>query len=157
MPLANSLGLRVRWGVISGDKEFFEVTKSFHNALQGNKGLKLSESMREKYLKINKINAESINNEADVIVIHDPQPTALISYKDKSGNSKWIWRCHIDLSDPNEEFWRFLRGFVAGYDASIFSHGVYVPKDLKGIKSYIFHPSIDPLTDKNRQLSQTEI
>ena len=156
VPLANSLGLKVRWEVISGDKEFFEVTKSFHNALQGNKELKLGGDMIRKYLETNEMNAGKIDTDADVIVIHDPQPAALISYKNK-GSSKWIWRCHIDLSDPNEQFWSFLRGFVIMYDAAIFSHGVYVPRDLRGIKIYISHPSIDPLTDKNKPLSQTEI
>ncbi|MEM4970207.1 MAG: glycosyltransferase [Sulfolobales archaeon] len=156
VPLANSVGLRVRWDVIEGDREFFEVTKTFHNALQGNKGLSLSRAMVEKYLEVNRLNAERLNLDADVVVIHDPQPAALISYK-RNANSKWIWRCHIDLSDPNQEFWNFLRGFVSRYDGDIFSHGTYIPRDLTGVKIYISHPSIDPLTDKNKPLTPSEV
>lgn len=156
VPLTNSLGLRVRWDVIEGDRGFFEVTKAFHNALQGNKGLSLSRAMVEKYLEVNRINSERLNLDADVVVIHDPQPAALISYK-RDANSKWIWRCHIDLSDPNQEFWSFLRGFVSRYDGAIFSHGTYIPKDFIGVKIYISHPSIDPLTDKNKPLTPSEV
>lgn len=155
VPLMNDVGLEADWKVIKGDKELFDVTKSFHNALQG-KETELTEDMKNIYLKYNKENAKLLDLDYDFVVIHDPQPLSTISYSVKKEN-KWIWRCHIDLSKPNEEFWRFLEHPLAKYDAYIFSSKDYVKSPLKMRNVAIITPSIDPLSDKNRPLPRDQI
>ncbi|WP_324735118.1 trehalose synthase [Thermococcus sp. SY098] len=156
IPLMRSLGIDARWFVIEGTDEFFKVTKSFHNALQGNKELKLTEEMKQLYLEINKRNSENFDPSLyDFVVIHDPQPAPLISFYDK--RQPWIWRCHIDLSDPNPEFWGFLRQFVEKYDRYIFHMPEYAQSDLDKDRVIIMPPSIDPLSEKNIELKESEI
>ncbi|AHF81302.1 trehalose synthase [Thermococcus paralvinellae] len=156
IPLMRSLGIETRWFVIEGTDEFFKVTKSFHNALQGNKELKLTEDMKKLYLDINKKNSEDFDLSVfDYVVVHDPQPAPLIEFYEKK--KPWIWRCHIDLSDPNMEFWGFLRQFVEKYDRYIFHMPEYVQSDLDKNKVVIMPPSIDPLSEKNIELKDSEI
>ncbi|WP_457753968.1 trehalose synthase [Thermococcus sp.] len=156
IPLMRSLGIDARWFVIEGTDEFFKVTKSFHNALQGNKELKLTEEMKQLYLEINRRNSENFDPSIyDFVVIHDPQPAPLISFYDK--RQPWIWRCHIDLSDPNLEFWTFLRQFVEKYDRYIFHMPEYAQSDLDKDRVIIMPPSIDPLSEKNIELKESEI
>lgn len=156
VPLMRDVGIDARWFVIEGTNEFFNVTKSFHNALQGNKELRLTDEMKELYLEINKKNAEDLDlSPFDYILIHDPQPAPLIEFYEK--RQPWIWRCHIDLSDPNLEFWKFLRQFVEKYDRYIFHMEEYVQEDLNQEKVVIMPPSIDPLSEKNIELSESEI
>ncbi|MFH1327548.1 MAG: glycosyltransferase [Candidatus Bathyarchaeota archaeon] len=150
IPLARSVGLNVSREVIQGSEEFFNVTKSFHNALQG-MPLELTKEMIETYLHYNALNAERINFDADVIIAHDPQPAALINYH-KPGQEKWLWRCHIDLTKPNMTYWALLQPFVKKYVGLIFSLRKYVPYQLLQKKVYIMTPSIDPLADKNRPI-----
>lgn len=158
IPLARSVGLDARWLVLSGNKEFFLVTKSIHNALQGNNSVKLVKEMQEIYLKANKLNAEILKIDHldgdEVVIIHDPQPLPLVEYKKNGG---WIWRCHIDTTKPNRQVWNFLKTFVKKYDALIFTHENYIPKDVNKNKILVRHPCIDPLSDKNKFLNQTEI
>ena len=156
IPLMRDVGLDARWFVIEGTDEFFNVTKSFHNALQGNKELRLTEDMKHLYIETNRKNAADVDlGSFDYVLIHDPQPAPLIEFYEKK--RPWIWRCHIDLSDPNMEFWKFLRRFVEKYDAYIFHMEEYVQSDLEGDKVVIMPPSIDPLSEKNMELSETEI
>ncbi|AMM54928.1 trehalose synthase [Pyrococcus kukulkanii] len=156
VPLMRSLGLDARWFVIEGEDAFFSVTKSIHNALQGNKDIKLTKEMIDLYLKTNKYNAENLDiSEYDYVIVHDPQPAALIDFYEK--RKTWIWRCHIDLSDPNIEYWSFLSKFVRKYDYYIFHMREYVQKDLDKNRVIIMPPSIDPLSEKNIELSDTEI
>lgn len=156
VPLMRDVGVDARWVVIEGTNEFFNVTKSFHNALQGNKELRLTEEMKEFYLETNKKNAEDFDlSSFDYVLIHDPQPAPLIEFYEKK--QPWIWRCHIDLSDPNLKFWKFLRQFVEKYDGYIFHMEEYVQNDLNKSKVVIMPPSIDPLSEKNRELSESEI
>lgn len=156
VPLMRDVGLDARWFVIEGTDEFFNVTKSFHNALQGNKELRLTEDMKHLYIETNRKNAADVDlGSFDYVLIHDPQPAPLIEFYEKK--RPWIWRCHIDLSDPNTEFWKFLRRFVEKYDAYIFHMEEYVQSDLEGDKVVIMPPSIDPLSEKNMELSETEI
>jgi len=152
MPLLQELGIETRWEVISGDEEFFRVTKGFHNALQG-QGQAFTDRMLELYLATNRENAARLDLHADVIVIHDPQPAALIEFVPK--RSSWLWRCHIDISRPQRQAWTFLRQFVSRYDGAIFS----LPKFAQRlpIPQYLVHPSIDPLSEKNRALSADEV
>ncbi|PCN50215.1 glycosyl transferase family 1 [Candidatus Geothermarchaeota archaeon ex4572_27] len=154
VPLARSIGLDARWQVLKAPPEFFGVTKRLHNALQGDGSVKITEDMFALYLRVNDENASTLDLDGDVVVIHDPQPLPLIEHR---RGGKWVWRCHIDTSEPNEEVWRMLRGFVARYDAVIYSLERFVPRDLAGIKVFIRYPSIDPLSDKNRPLRPSEV
>ncbi|ASJ05077.1 trehalose synthase [Thermococcus barossii] len=156
VPLMNDIGIMTEWWVIEGNDEFFNVTKTFHNALQGNKDLKLTQEMTNLYLKTNEENAKSAElSEFDYVLIHDPQPAALIDFYEKK--QPWIWRCHIDLSDPNREFWEFLRQYVQKYDRYIFHLPEYVQPDLNPEKTVIMPPSIDPLSEKNMELKESEV
>lgn len=118
LPLLEELGIRTRWEVMTGPDIFYRTTKSFHNALQGTTQ-RITPDMYEAYLDCNRENAKRLNLEADVAMIHDPQPAALINARPREG--KWIWRCHIDLSTPQRSVWQFLRPYVVQYDAAVFS------------------------------------
>ncbi|UCE15868.1 MAG: glycosyltransferase [Candidatus Bathyarchaeota archaeon] len=155
VPLMRDVGINAEWKVIKGDKEFFEVTKSFHNALQG-KEMKLTENMKKVYLHHSELNAESLGLDYDFVVIHDPQPLATINYSGER-RSKWVWRCHIDMSKPNDEFLGFLAPFLAKYDAFIFSLKKYVQKPMEDANVAIITPSIDPLSEKNKPLRESQI
>jgi len=128
------------------------VTKAFHNSLQGEEQV-ITDDMYEIFLECNRQNAERLPLDADLIMIHDPQPVALILRRDTRG--KWVWRCHIDASRPQRRVWNFLRGYVERYDAAVFS----LPKFAQRlpIPQYLVYPSIDPLSDKNRELSDREV
>ena len=147
IPLLRDLGLHVDWKIIFGDEKFFSVTKSFHNALQGAKFI-LNDELIEVYLSYNSRNAQLLEEQYDYIVVHDPQPLALLHFKG-SGNSKWVWRCHIDTSEPNREVWNFLKPFAEEYDAAIFTMGKFVPPDFQLARISIIPPAIDPLSPKN--------
>jgi len=151
LPLLKDLGVEPRWEVIEGAPEFYKVTKSFHNALQG-QHQDISPQMYEDFRKINKQNAGKMDLNADMVIIHDPQPAALIEKKPK--NAKWIWRCHIDASHPQRSVWHFLRDYVNQYDGAIFSLPGFAQK--LSIPQYLIYPSIDPLADKNKELSSDE-
>ncbi len=155
VPLMKDVGLNAEWKVIEGTDEFFSITKTIHNALQG-KPESLTEQMKKTYLQYNRENAMKLVIDSDYVVIHDPQPLALISsYPKRVG--KWIWRCHIDLSHPNREFLEFLTPLIELYDASIFTMKQYV-KEALGMKEIaIIPPSIDPLSTKNKPLPATRI
>jgi trehalose synthase len=153
MPLLKELGLDVRWDVIRGGRDFFTITKNFHNALQGNP-FEFSPDMLETYIKNNRMNAEEIDFDKDVIIIHDPQPAALI--EEKIDDRPWVWRCHIDISSPDIKLWEFLKQFVSRYDAAIFSKPAFSRPDLK-VKQYMIAPSIDPLSEKNRDMTEDEV
>lgn len=152
IPLQEDVGLRPRWDVLAGTEEFFTVTKAFHNALQGRGGL-LTSQMRQIYLDCVRANAERMNLEADAVVIHDPQPVALVERR--RSEATWIWRCHIDLSHPDREFWDFLRSYVVRYDAAIFT----LPKFARRlpIPQIVEYPSIDPLSEKNIELPESDV
>ncbi len=153
VPLLESVGLDAQWEVITGNEEFFSTTKAFHNALQGLEQ-RISPEMLQNYLEINRENAKRLSLEADFVVIHDPQPAALIeSRRNKEG--KWVWRCHIDVSQPQRKVWDFLRQFVVKYDAAIFSLPRFAQR--LPIPQFLIYPSIDPLSDKNREISPQEL
>lgn len=152
VPLMNELGIKADWEVIEGDSEFFATTKAFHNALQGTEQV-LSEAMLEHYLEVNRKNADRLRLAGDLVFIHDPQPAALIEARPAEG--RWVWRCHIDLSDPQRRAWAFLRRFVVRYDAAIFSLPAFAQQ--LPIPQFLAHPSIDPLAEKNRRMSRKEI
>jgi trehalose synthase len=152
VPLLESVGLEAQWDVITGNEEFFSTTKAFHNALQGQEQ-RISPEMLQNYLEINREDAKRLSLEADFVIIHDPQPAALIeSRRNKRG--RWVWRCHIDVSQPQRRVWDFLRQFVVKYDAAIFSLPRFAQR--LPIPQFLIYPSIDPLSDKNREISPQE-
>jgi trehalose synthase len=153
VPLLNELGVRTTWDVIQGEADFFDITKSFHNALQG-KAEFFPQATFDTYLHYNELNYKQMTFDEDLIVIHDPQPAALIHWNPNRKN-KWVWRCHIDLSHPNQQLWNFLRTYIEQYDAAIFSSPLFSP-ELK-IPQYQFYPTIDPLADKNKDLDDTYV
>ena len=156
LPLTEELGIDTRWEVITGEEEFYRCTKGFHNALQGNRA-NVPDHLLRVYEETNADNAERLRpvlEEADVVFIHDPQPAALLSHM-PGRKGRWVWRCHIDASRPYRHVWRYLRDFVSGYDASIFSLPAFA-QPLSHTQ-YIIPPSIDPLSEKNAELPPEEV
>ncbi|MGB5925762.1 MAG: glycosyltransferase [Dehalococcoidia bacterium] len=148
VPLLNQLGVDVRWQIISGDAQFFKVTKKLHNALHG-KVEPISDDEFSLFLETTEKNLNQIDFSGDIMFIHDPQPAALIAKKNDIGK-KWIWRCHIDISQPDSRVWEFLKQFVINYDATVFSSPNFA-QELP-IRQFFAPPSIDPLSDKNKEL-----
>jgi len=148
LPLAEELELNMRWEVMTGGDDFYGVTKSFHNALHGAPYHADAKDF-EIFLACNERNRARLPLDAEFMIIHDPQPAALIEGRKKNGNH-WAWRCHIDLSHPNRQVWDFLEKFVARYDAAMFSSPEF-SRSL-AIPQYLFYPAIDPLSEKNRDL-----
>jgi trehalose synthase len=153
VPLLTELDVRTHWDVITGGNDFFDVTKAFHNALHGG-SYNLTKAAQEIFLAYNEQNRERLHFEEEMVVVHDPQPLGLICSRDQS-RSSWVWRCHIDLSNPNEDVWEFLRPFVERFDAAIFSSQSFA-RQLP-ITQYLFYPCIDPLSEKNRDLPDTVV
>jgi trehalose synthase len=152
VPLLRNLGLDVEWHVITGDESFFRVTKLIHNGLQGD-AQSLTESERSAYLATSARNAELLGDGWDFVVVHDPQPAAMLPLRGK-GDAKWVWRCHIETSAPNPETWEFLRGFLCDYDAAVFTLHGFVPPDLPIDRVATIAPAIDPLSPKNLPLAR---
>ena len=151
IPLLEELGLAPRWEVIAGGPDFFEVTKAFHNALHGGP-FHASPQVFDTFRAYTEMNRMRLNVDSEFVVMHDPQPAGLIDGRqDRKGH--WIWRCHIDLSNPNPTVWEFLAPWVERYDAAIFSAPEF-SRQLS-IPQYLFHPTIDPLSEKNRPLDPT--
>lgn len=157
IPLTTALGIENRWEVIQGNPDFFDCTKMFHNVFQGHKETIPTPHLLKVYEEVNRQNAEHLKkviDEADIVFIHDPQPAALIqSFPDRK--NKWVWRCHIDLSEPHLPTWEYLKQFVVQYDASIFSLADFAQPLPHPI--FLIPPSIDPCSEKNVSLPQEEI
>ena len=148
VPLLREFGIDATWDVIKGDQEFFNVTKAFHNALHGVHE-EISSRMLDVFRATTETNVANMDLTGDVIWVHDPQPLGLIERKKELG-SKWVWRCHIDVSHADPHVWDFIRPNIAQYDAAIFS----MPEFAQSlpIPQYMVMPSIDPLSEKNREL-----
>jgi trehalose synthase len=151
VPLMRDAGLDAEWRIIQGADEFFGATKTIHNALQG-AAQGLTPEQEEIYLRFNELNARELEDEYDFVIVHDPQPAFVIEHFADS-RASWIWRCHIDLSSPNEQVLNVLLPALGRYDAAIFHMEEYVPKASGLPKAYIWPPAIDPLTPKNMALS----
>jgi trehalose synthase len=151
VPLMASAGLDVEWRIIRGAEEFFDVTKTIHNALQGSP-TGLTESQQDVFRAYTALNADEFEDTADYVVIHDPQPVGVIDRFPGSA-AKWIWRCHIDLSTPNAQVLDVLLPSLRRYDAAIFHMKEYVPRAAGLPEAYIWPPAIDPLAPKNMALS----
>jgi len=153
VPLLCELEVPTHWDVITGGNDFFEVTKAFHNALHGT-SYELTKTAQEIFLMYNEQNRERMQFGEEMVVIHDPQPVALVRSRPKT-KASWVWRCHIDLSNPDAQVWEFLRPFVEQYDAAIFSSQSFA-RQLP-IHQYLFYPCIDPLSEKNKELEDSQI
>ena len=151
VPLLGELEVATHWDVITGGNDFFEVTKAFHNALHGS-AYELTRHAQEIFLSYNEQNRQRMQFNEDVVVIHDPQPAPLIRAR-QDGPTRWIWRCHIDLSNPHPQVWGFLRPFIEQYDAAIVSSQSFARQ--LSIPQYLFYPCIDPLSEKNKQLDDS--
>jgi len=150
VPMMNELELHTKWDVITGGNDFFEVTKGFHNALHGGE-YNLTPQAKDIFMLYNEQNRARMEFGEDLFVIHDPQPVGLIRSR-ASNRGRWIWRCHIDVSNPHPEVWGFLRPMVEQYDAAIFSSPAF-SRQLS-IPQYLFYPAIDPLSEKNKDLPE---
>ena len=151
VPLMKDAGLDVEWRIIGGADEFFAVTKTIHNALQGNpEGLTVEQ--HEIFRRYNALNAEQLDDDYDFVIVHDPQPAGVIE-RFPDSDARWIWRCHIDLSHPNHQVLDFLVPWIRRYDAAVFHMPEYVPQAAGLPRSFIWPPAIDPLTPKNMALS----
>src|SRR3954468_15045037 len=139
IPLMNELEVQTKWEVITGGNDFFEVTKGFHNALHGGE-YNVTKDVLDIFMMYNEQNRQRMHFGEDLFVIHDPQPVGLIRSK-SSTRGKWIWRCHIDLSNPHPDVWGFLRPIVEQYDAAIFSSPSFA-RQLNN-PQYLFFPCID--------------
>ncbi len=153
IPLLNELEVATKWEVITGGNDFFEVTKGFHNALHGGEYALTKEAM-EIFMMYNEQNRQRMEFVEDLFVIHDPQPAALIRTKERN-RGRWIWRCHIDVSNPHPDVWGFLRPLVEQYDSAIFSSPAFSRR--LAIPQYLFYPCIDPLSEKNKELDESYI
>jgi trehalose synthase len=152
VPLMRSVGLDAEWRIIHGQDEFFNVTKKIHNGLQGSPQ-RLTPEEEEIFHRYNALNAGDLDEaEYDFVLIHDPQPAAMIDHF-PARRASWIWRCHIDLSEPNREVLEFLLPALVRYDATIFHRPEYVPATEQLHEAFIWPPAIDPLSPKNMALS----
>lgn len=150
VPLLNDIGINADWSLLYGDPSLFQVTKKLHNALQG-EPVEISDREIEAYLRVNEVFARySPVGGHNVVIVHDPQPLPMIRYRTKE--APWIWRCHIDISTPNEKVWEILKPFVLRYDAVVISSAGFHRSDLP-LKTFVIPPAIDPLSDINRELS----
>ena len=146
VPLLRELAVDTRWDVIKGGESFFAVTKKFHNALHGRKE-EIGNEDFDVFRQTSDENIREMNTSFDIIFVHDPQPIALLK---KKADNKWIWRCHIDLSRANKKVWEFLMEYLPGYDSAVFSAPSFSRK--LPLRQFLIPPSIDPLSDKNKEL-----
>jgi trehalose synthase len=153
VPLMNDVGLTAKWDVVKGTPRFFEATKKIHNALHG-AGIEWTREDETAYLEMAEINRGVVDESADTVILHDPQPLPLAEAADRR-SGKRVWRCHISLSDADERVWSFLRQMAERCDASIY----HLPEYARGLSmdEFIIPPAIDPLSDKNRELTDDEV
>jgi trehalose synthase len=153
VPLMQELGIDASWEVIAGSPEFYRVTKSFHNGLQG-LPVSLKKSDFDLHYEVNRANAERMNLHADVVFVHDPQPIYLPHFTPAGQVGRWIWRCHIDASHPNRPIWKYLERAISHYSAAIFSMAAFT-RPLS-CPMFLIMPSIDPLSEKNCSIPDAE-
>jgi trehalose synthase len=153
VPLMNDIGLVAGWRTLHGNPDFFDITKKFHNALQG-EAIHFTKTKERIYIQTN-VNFSSYTHfDHDLVIIHDPQPLPLVKLYKKT--APWAWRCHVDLSNPNREVWDFFLNFILRYDMVILSNNDYKRPDLP-VEQKIIYPAIDPLTTKNMDISESDV
>ena len=153
VPLMNNINIGTYWRVLNGNRNLFTVTKKLHNALQGD-SINLTRTQKQLYLGANEAFSALCPAERDCVIVHDPQPLPLIAFCKK--RQPWVWRCHIDLTDPDKKLWEFLKGFIRKYDMVIFSSEKYRKEDLP-VEQRVIVPSIDPLSPKNKELPEKDV
>ena len=150
VPLLNEMGVHTEWDVIEGDGRFFDFTKRVHNAFHGRKEEFTAEDFQV-FTETTEANLRTLELDGDFVYIHDPQPVGLVKARG-NGKNHWIWRCHINFSQPQQEVWAFLNPFIEQYDAAVFSAPSFAQP--LSVRQVLISPSIDPLSDKNRELPQ---
>ena len=153
VPMFDQVGVDFEWRILHGTPDFFTISKKFHNALQGST-INLSQRKKDIYYETNRRFSSFSHLDHDLVIIHDPQPLPLISFYEKK--QPWIFRCHIDISNPNQEVWNYLKEYIQKYDHFVVSLPEYKKNDLS-IPQSVIHPAIDPLTAKNKPVSETKI
>lgn len=153
VPLFNDIGIDAGWRIIRGNPDLFSITKKFHNALQGDR-INLTEIKKRLYIQASEEFSVYTHLDHDCVIIHDPQPLPLINFYRKM--QPWIWRCHVDISHPDEQLWETLKGFILKYDVAVVSSEEYKKDDLY-VEQRVIHPVIDPLSPKNMELNNNNI
>jgi trehalose synthase len=151
--LLNDLGVDTDWAILHGSPDFFEITKAFHNALQGD-GVNLTDIKKQVYLQTNEEFYSYAHIRHDAVIVHDVQPLPIVKFSRKAG--PWIWRCHVDLSEPNRELWEYLKQYILRYDLVVVSNQKYIKKEVPVDQKVVF-PAIDPLSTKNMDLSESVV
>jgi len=153
VPLMQDVGLEAEWQIIEGQEEFFKVTKACHNGLQG-MDIPLTEEMKAIWQRYNEMNARRFEGEYDLVIVHDPQPAGLLHYQRDRGNGHWAWRCHIDTSHADPDYWDYFAPYISQYEAGIFTMEEYVGPGVDFDHLAIITPTIDPLSPKNAPLPE---
>jgi trehalose synthase len=152
VPMMTDLGVDAGWEITGGDPGFYTTTAALRAALTGAERALTDEAL-DHYVEMNRVNGKKLALEADLVLVHDVQPATLVEHRPSAG--RWVWRCHFDASRPSRRAWAFLRPYINQYDAAVFS----LPKFARrlGIPKFVIAPSIDPLSEKNRELSPREV
>jgi trehalose synthase len=152
VPMMTDLGVDAAWEITGGDPGFYATTAALRAALTG-AGRALTDEALDHYVEMNRVNAKKLALDADLVLVHDVQPATLVEHRTAHG--RWVWRCHFDAARPSRRGWAFLRPYINQYDAAVFS----LPKFSRrlGIPKYVIAPSIDPLSEKNRELAPREV
>lgn len=152
VPIMADLGIDAAWDITGGDPQFYATARALTAALTGEERVLTDEGL-EHYVEVNRINAKKLQLDGDLVLVHDVQPATLVHHR--SGHGRWVWRCHLDCSRAHRRAWSFMRSHLQPYDAAIFS----LPKFSRrlALPQYVIHPSIDPLSAKNRDLPPREV
>jgi trehalose synthase len=151
IPALNDLGIDSRWEITGGDPAFYTTTRALGAALEGAERVLTDEALAH-WVEMNRVSAKKLSLEADLVMVHDVQPASLVAHR---SDGRWVWRCHFDCSRAHRRAWSFFRQFVAQYDAAVFSLPEFGRR--LGIAQYVIPPSIDPLSEKNRDLTPREV
>ena len=152
VPLLCNLGIDAQWKLVTGDEEFFRVTKAIHNGLQGAPEA-IPPGAWETYDRVSRSTAEALDVDYDLVVVHDPQPLPLPHLRGR-GTSRWIWRCHVDTSDPDDAVWERLERYFDDFDAAVFTSEAFVPRSFPARLVEVVPPAIDPESPKNIELPE---
>jgi trehalose synthase len=152
VPILVDLGVDVSWEVTGGDPGFYATTAALQATLEGAERV-ISDAALEHYVEMSRLNAAKFSLDGDLVLVHDVQPAALVERRGQTG--KWVWQCHFDCSQPQRRAWSHFRTWVNRYDAAIFALPKFAPR--LGVPQFVIHPSIDPLSDKNRDLTLRDV
>ena len=152
VPMMADLGVDAAWEITGGDPGFYATAAALRAALDGAERVLTDEAL-DHYVEMNRVNAKKIALDADLVLVHDVLPATLVEHR--GGHGHWVWCCHFDSSRAQRRAWTFLRPYVNQFDAAVFS----LPKFGRrlGIPKYVIAPSIDPLSEKNRDLTAREV